>query len=78
MAVTRKSPGYKIDGRVSIALNALDDKQKQAVTGVLTDRARFVASTADRRKVSKDLEGRSALCPQHPVRAANHLLPGRG
>ena len=53
MTVTRKSPGYKIDGRVSIALNALDDKQKQAVTGVLTDRARFVASTADRRKVRK-------------------------
>jgi hypothetical protein len=53
MTVTRKSPGYRIDGRVSIALNALDEKQKQAVTGVLTDRARFVASTADRRKVRK-------------------------
>jgi hypothetical protein len=53
MAVTRKSPGYRIDGRVSIALDALDDKQKQAVTGVLADRARFIASTADSRKVRK-------------------------
>ena len=53
MAITRKSPGYRIDGRVAIALDALDDKQKQAVAGVLTGRARFLASTAERRRVRK-------------------------
>ena len=53
MAVTNKSPGYQIDGRVSIALDALDDEQKQAVKGVLSDRAHFIASTADRRKVRR-------------------------
>ncbi|MFI5461597.1 MAG: BRcat domain-containing protein, partial [Isosphaerales bacterium] len=46
-----RSPGYQIDRRVSIALDALDDKQKRAVGGVLTDRAHFIASTADSRKV---------------------------
>ena len=57
MAVTTKSPGYRVDGRVSIALDALDDKQKQAVGGVITDRAHFLASTADSRnvrRISKD------------------------
>jgi hypothetical protein len=53
MAITKESPGYQIDGRVAIALDALDDKQKQAVAGVLADRARFVARTADRRRVRK-------------------------
>jgi len=53
MAVMKKSPGYEIDRRVSIALDALDDKQKRAVGGVLTDRAHFIASTADSRKVRR-------------------------
>jgi hypothetical protein len=53
MAVTKTSPGFQIDGRVSIALDALDDKQKSAVGGVLTDRAHFVASTSDSRKVRR-------------------------
>lgn len=57
MAITRKSPGYRVDGRVAIALDALDDEQKREVTGVLADRARFIASTADRRKVRKISKG---------------------
>jgi hypothetical protein len=53
MPVVKNSPGYQVDGRVSIALDALDDKQKQAVGGVISDRARFLASTADSRKVRR-------------------------
>ena len=53
MAVTKKTPGYQVDGRVSIALDALDDKQKQVVGGVITDRAHFLASTADTKKVRR-------------------------
>jgi hypothetical protein len=52
MAIVKKPmQGFKIDGRVSIALDALTEKQKKAVGGVLTDRDHFLASTADRRKV---------------------------
>jgi len=53
MAVPKKSPDYQIDGRVSIALDALDELQKQAVAGVISDRDHFIASTADSRKVRK-------------------------
>ncbi len=53
MAVTKKTPGYQVDGRVSIALDALDDKQKQVVGGVITDRDHFLASTADTKKVRR-------------------------
>jgi hypothetical protein len=53
MAVVKKSPGYQVDGLVSIALDALDDKQKRAVGGVITDRARFLESTSDSRKVRR-------------------------
>ena len=77
MTVARKSPGYQIDGRVSIALNALDDKQKQAVTGVLVDRTRFLASTADRRKVRKISKDDPLYALSIPS-GSNHLLPGRG
>jgi hypothetical protein len=53
MPVIKKSPDYQVDGRVSIALDALDDKQKRAVGGVITDRDHFIASTADSRKVRR-------------------------
>ncbi len=53
MAVMKKAPGYQVDGRVSIALDALDEKQKQAVGGVIADRAHFLASAADSRRVQK-------------------------
>jgi len=55
MPVTKKqrSPGFEIDDRVSIALDALDDKQKQALGGVLSDRDHFLASTASGRNVKK-------------------------
>jgi len=53
MPVMKKSPGLQIDRRVAIALDALDDKEKRAVGGVLTDRAHFIASTADSRKVRR-------------------------
>jgi hypothetical protein len=53
MTGVKMSPGYQVDGRVSIALDALDDQRKQAVGGVITDRAHFLASTADSRKVRR-------------------------
>jgi hypothetical protein len=49
----KKSPDFQVDGRVSIALDALDDKQKRAVGGVIIDRDHFIASTADSRKVRR-------------------------
>jgi hypothetical protein len=53
MAVAKKTPGFQVDGRVSIALDALDEKQKRDVGGVITDRAHFLASTADSKRVRK-------------------------
>ena len=53
MAVVRKKPGFHVDGRVSIALDALSDEQKQLVGGVITDRGSFLASASDRRKVQR-------------------------
>jgi hypothetical protein len=38
---------------LSIALDALDDKQKEDVGGVITDRDHFIASTAASRKVRR-------------------------
>ena len=37
MAVVEKSPEYRIDRRVSIALDALDDRQKQVVGNIIAD-----------------------------------------
>lgn len=53
MVVVKKSPGYRVDGRVSIALDALDEEQKRAVGGVITDRDRFLASASDSRRVRR-------------------------
>jgi hypothetical protein len=53
MAAAKRLPGYQVDGRVSIAFDALDDKQKQVVGGVLTDRHQFLASVSDNRKVRR-------------------------
>jgi hypothetical protein len=53
MAVSKNSPNYQVDGRVSIALDALDDEPRQAIAGIITDRVHFLASTADRRKVRR-------------------------
>jgi hypothetical protein len=56
MPITKKSPGYQVDQRVSIALDALDDAEKQAIGDILKDRAHFLASTADPRKVRRITE----------------------
>jgi hypothetical protein len=53
MPVVKKSPGFKVDGRVSIALDALDDKQKLAVGAIITDRAHFLKSTSESGKVQR-------------------------
>ena len=78
MAVIQKSPGYQVDRRVSIALDALDDDEKQAIGDILNDRAHFIASTADTRKVRRISKDHPLYCPQRPIRAATHLLEGRG
>lgn len=66
MAVAKNAPVYHVDGRVSIALNALDDKQKEAVANVITNRVRFLASTADRRKVRRISKEESLYALQIP------------
>jgi hypothetical protein len=53
MATNNSSPDYQVDGRVSIAMDALDDRERLAVAQVINDRDNFLASTADRRKVRK-------------------------
>jgi hypothetical protein len=53
MADITKSPDYQIDGRVSIALDALDDEEKRAVESAITDRDHFIAITAESRKVRR-------------------------
>ncbi len=50
MADIKKSPDHQIDGRVSIALDALDDEEKRAIEGVTIDRDHFIAGTSDSRK----------------------------
>jgi hypothetical protein len=51
MATTKKlARGYRIDERVSIALDALREKQKKAVANVIRDRDHFLAYAADREK----------------------------
>ena len=47
------SPGYQVDGRVSIALDALDEKQKRVVGKAIADRDHFMAIAADPRKVAR-------------------------
>ena len=44
---------FLVDGRVSIALDALDDAQKRTVGGVIVDRDHFVACAADPGRVRK-------------------------
>ena len=53
MVVIKKTSDYQVDGRVSIALDALDDKQKRAVGGLIRDRAHFLESASDSRRISK-------------------------
>ena len=53
MSFVKKSPPYKVDGRVSIALDALDDKQKRVVGGIIIDRAHFLESTSDTRRIKR-------------------------
>ena len=53
MTVTQESPGYKVDRRVSIALDALDPEEQETITAIIKDRAHFLANTADRRKVRR-------------------------
>ncbi len=52
-APKKPAPGFKVDGRISIALDALSAKQKEIVGGLLSDRERFVEGTAERRKIRK-------------------------
>jgi hypothetical protein len=53
MAVMQKTPGYRVDQRVSIALDALDEDEQRAIRRIIKDRAHFLASAADRRKVRR-------------------------
>jgi hypothetical protein len=53
MKLTKDSPGYSVDGRVAIGLDVLDDDEKQAVLGIIADRERFLASTANSTNVRK-------------------------
>ena len=52
----RSSTGYQIDGRVSIALDALNAKQKQDVTRVITDRRPLYRKHCGPPKGAQDLE----------------------
>ena len=53
MAVTRKSPGYQVDQRVAIALDALDDEPKRAIGETIKDRDHFLASLGESREIRR-------------------------
>jgi hypothetical protein len=53
MVVTRKSPGYQVDQRVAIALDALDDEPRRAIGEMIKDRAHFLASLGESRKIRR-------------------------
>jgi hypothetical protein len=53
MVVTRKSPGYQVDQRVAIALDALDDEPKREIGEMIKDRAHFLASLGESRKTRR-------------------------
>jgi hypothetical protein len=53
MTVAKKLPGFEVDLRVSIQLDALDPEMQRAICDIVQDRAHFLASTADRRKVRR-------------------------
>lgn len=42
MPIAKNSADYKVDGRVSIGMDVLDDEQKRVVEGIITDRAHFL------------------------------------
>jgi hypothetical protein len=68
LAIT-KTPAnrYHVDVRVSIALDALDEKQKKAVGKVIRDRDHFLAYAADRRKVETISKKRSVYALSVPT-----------
>ncbi len=52
MAKTKKpAQRYRVDGRVAIGLDALNDSQKKEVGDVIIDRDHFLAHVADRHRV---------------------------
>lgn len=53
MAVIAKVPSYRVDSRVTIAMDALDEKQRKAVCGVISDPAHFLNCMADSKRVQK-------------------------
>jgi hypothetical protein len=53
MSVAKKTPGFEVDRRISIGMDVLDDDEKRNVEGILADRASFLASIADPRKVRR-------------------------
>ena len=60
MAVIDQATGYKVDGRVSIALDALGDEQKRFVKDVISDKENFIRSTSSRGAVRR-LTGKQPL-----------------
>jgi hypothetical protein len=58
---------YHVDGRVSIALDALDEKQKKAVGRVIRDRDHFLAYAAGCGKVERISKKRSVYALSVPT-----------
>ncbi len=66
--MTKKSPSkYHVDGRVAIALDALDKRQQKAVGKVIRDRDHFLAYAADRDKVETISKKRSVYALSVPT-----------
>ena len=53
MPVAKNSPGYQVDRRVSIGIDALDKPEQDAISSMIADRERFMTVAADSRKVRK-------------------------
>lgn len=66
--ITKKpARGYYVDGRVAIALDALNDTQKKSVDEVIIDLDHFLAHTADSGKVETISKARSVYALSLPT-----------
>ena len=68
MAMAKKPPyEFRVDDRVHIGLDALDDSQKKAVHKAIMDRDHFLAHAADRRNVETISKKESIYAVSVPV-----------
>ena len=69
----RQAPDFKIDGRVSIALDALSEKQKKIDGGLLSDRATLCRRDCEPPQESQSVGDRARIRVERLPWAEYHL-----